>query len=308
MRRAVGTLGDEAAVAPQLTGNAVNLRCLETLGKGEGRQNARQTLGHHGFSTARRTDHNNDLNNMVIFNYIIHKYTIINNMLGIIYKYTNKLNHKVYIGQTLHEEERKSAHFTSSANNKFHKAIHYYGWINFDYEVIETVEQSKLSDRELYWINYYDSVNNGYNTKSSSCVDAIEQKIILKQNGYNCSHLPFGYEHRNKDGKVYINEENANIIRNIFNDYISGCSYKDIKIKYNKVANTVLKNEKYKGNDVFPQIISEETYNTVQSLIESSKNKPRRCNKIIIDGVEYSSINSASKSTGIDRRRIKKIM
>ena len=58
MRRAVGTLGDEAAVAPQLTGNTVNLCCLKTLGKGEGRKNARQTLGHHGFSTARRTYHN----------------------------------------------------------------------------------------------------------------------------------------------------------------------------------------------------------------------------------------------------------
>lgn len=228
-------------------------------------------------------------------------------MNGIIYKYTNKITNRSYIGQTLYETERKNAHFIAPANNKFHRAIHYYGWMNFDYEVLERCDQSKLSDRELYWINYYDSVNNGYNTKLKSCVEAIENKIILKQNGFNTSHLPFGYEHRNKDGKIYINEDNANIVRNIFNDYLSGCSYKDIKIKYNKIANNILKNNVYIGNDIFPQIISEEIFNKVQSIIKSARHKPRNNIVSIINGVEYPSVYNASQILGVSRRQILKM-
>jgi hypothetical protein len=45
-----------------------------------------------------------------------------------------------------------------------HKAINKYGKSNFTIEVIEEVESTDLNDREKYWIKYYDSYNNGYNS------------------------------------------------------------------------------------------------------------------------------------------------
>ena len=49
-------------------------------------------------------------------------------------------------------------------NMAIHKAINKYGKSNFTIEVIEEVESTNLNDREKYWIRYYDSYNNGYNS------------------------------------------------------------------------------------------------------------------------------------------------
>ena len=91
-------------------------------------------------------------------------------MRGFIYKITNKINGKSYIGQTIQEvKERFYQHCATSCsqavlNMAIHRAIFKYGKSNFTLEVIEEVEPSILNDREKYWINYYDSYNNGYNS------------------------------------------------------------------------------------------------------------------------------------------------
>lgn len=84
-------------------------------------------------------------------------------MEGIIYKYTNKINGKVYIGQTIDEEKRKSEHRRCTNDCLFHRAIKKYGWDNFEYEVIERVDSEKLNEREIYWISEYNSCEFGYN-------------------------------------------------------------------------------------------------------------------------------------------------
>lgn len=91
-------------------------------------------------------------------------------MEGIVYKYTNKINGKVYIGQTLHPKQRKENHKCALTNGLFHKAIRKYGWDNFEYEVLCVVkkpdyrEVKELLNRvEVLFISHYDSFNNGYN-------------------------------------------------------------------------------------------------------------------------------------------------
>lgn len=85
--------------------------------------------------------------------------------IGIIYKWTNKINNKSYIGQTIDEQGRKKDHIRCKYKCYFHNAIKKYGIENFDYEVIEYVKESQLSEREIYWISYYDTHNKekGYN-------------------------------------------------------------------------------------------------------------------------------------------------
>lgn len=83
--------------------------------------------------------------------------------MGVIYKWTNKVNGKSYIGQTINEEGRKKDHINGRYKCYFHDAIKKYGLENFDYEVLEQIEESKLSEREIYWIKYFDTYNNGYN-------------------------------------------------------------------------------------------------------------------------------------------------
>lgn len=91
-------------------------------------------------------------------------------MRGFIYKITNTINGKSYIGQTIQNvKERFYQHCATKCsqailNMVIHKAINKYGKSNFTIEVIEEVESTNLNDREKYWIRYYDSYNNGYNS------------------------------------------------------------------------------------------------------------------------------------------------
>lgn len=91
-------------------------------------------------------------------------------MKGFIYKITNKINGKVYIGQTIQNvKERFYQHCAIRCDRKvlnmaIHKAIFKYGKKNFTIEVIEEIESTNLNDREKYWIQYYDSYSNGYNS------------------------------------------------------------------------------------------------------------------------------------------------
>lgn len=89
-------------------------------------------------------------------------------MDGIIYKYTNRINGKVYIGQTINESVRKSSHKHCNGKCYFHNAIQKYGYDNFNYEIIERLDEQLLDEREIYWISFYKSNNSsfGYNLTS----------------------------------------------------------------------------------------------------------------------------------------------
>lgn len=88
-----------------------------------------------------------------------------------IYKHTNKINGKSYIGQTLQVDLR--IRFKNGRGYRqqtiFFKAILKYGWENFTHEVLEVVATKELADeREQYYIKFYNTyvgVKNawGYN-------------------------------------------------------------------------------------------------------------------------------------------------
>ena len=89
--------------------------------------------------------------------------------MGFIYKITNDINDKIYIGQTINSiEYRFRSHINETNNsdkqNKFHQALLKLGINHFKVEQIEECPNEQLNEREQYWIQYYDSVNNGYNT------------------------------------------------------------------------------------------------------------------------------------------------
>lgn len=86
--------------------------------------------------------------------------------MGYVYKITNKINNKVYIGITTNSIEHRwkqhiqTAHQENSKdyNSVFKKAIRKYGESNFLIEKIEEWENlDKLKEREQYWISYYKS-------------------------------------------------------------------------------------------------------------------------------------------------------
>ena len=86
-----------------------------------------------------------------------------------IYKITNIQNNKVYIGQTIRPvKDRFHRHINDALNNildtHFARAIRKYGKDNFIIETIdEAINQIELNKKEQYWIQYYNSIQNGYN-------------------------------------------------------------------------------------------------------------------------------------------------
>lgn len=105
--------------------------------------------------------------------------------IGLIYKYENKINKKVYIGQTkcsLHKRHIK--HLTQMRRNYddyFHRALRKYGVENFELSIVEdNIPIDKLDEKEIYYIKEYDSFytsNKGYNMTKGGKWGSPTQKI-----------------------------------------------------------------------------------------------------------------------------------
>lgn len=149
-------------------------------------------------------------------------------MIGI-YKYTNKINGKSYVGQSINIEKRqyghKSAAYNKQAsdyNSQFHQAIRKYGLENFDYEIIAELTQEEytketLNNLEKFFIKYYNSYTNGYNA-------TLGGNEIL--NNVNTG---------SKNGRALLDEEDVKYIRECYNAHIP------FKIIYQEYENKISK-------------------------------------------------------------------
>ena len=102
-------------------------------------------------------------------------------------------------------------------------------------------------------------------------------------------YLPFGYTIRN--GHTVIEQQEADIVRNIFKAYIQGASLKEIaedltakKIPYTERTcawdkariSRILENAKYTGDEEFEMIIDEDIYEEAAAVKSARRwNRPR---------------------------------
>ena len=86
-----------------------------------------------------------------------------------IYKITNLINGHSYIGQSICIEQRWKNHKHYSKEREdypLYKAFRKYGIENFSFEIIEECKPNFLDEKEIYWINFYNTLNEGYNQTS----------------------------------------------------------------------------------------------------------------------------------------------
>ena len=122
-----------------------------------------------------------------------------------IYKITNKINNKIYIGQVYNKtiQDRFNRHVCGAKPDSpsyLCRAIYKYGKENFICELIDTASSlDELNQKEKYWIKYYNSTdrNIGYNLtpggdggntylcKSKEELDEIKRKIGKSNSGKN---------------------------------------------------------------------------------------------------------------------------
>lgn len=138
----------------------------------------------------------------------------------IIYKATNKINGKCYIGQTRHSlEHRKAIHIRCAkrgVETHFYQAIRKYGAENFEWSIIcSTNNKQHLNELETFYITKYDSIKRGYNmvdggdnnvmdiesvkTKHDEVMrsEEVRNKISKSMKQYRKEH-PFTVEHRRR--------------------------------------------------------------------------------------------------------------
>lgn len=144
----------------------------------------------------------------------------------IIYKATNLVNGKVYIGQTVRTLDERIAEHIRKRNSLLGQAIRKYGEECFSFEVIDTASNIEgLNKKEIYWIAFFDcEVPNGYNqcaggenTIGYHHKDSSKEKMrVAKEEAYCGTGNPFyGKKHsaeakakmsKARKGRVLTNE------------------------------------------------------------------------------------------------------
>ena len=109
--------------------------------------------------------------------------------MGYIYKITNKVNNKVYIGQTIRTvEERYQRHLSEAkrrTNRPLYDSMNHYGIGNFMVETIVEADNAKLNELEAFYISEYNSTDRavGYNltTGGDSCRVCLSEEAEAKR-------------------------------------------------------------------------------------------------------------------------------
>ena len=90
-------------------------------------------------------------------------------IVGDIYMIRNKLNNKMYVGQTIFDAEKRYKQHIDMAlhkkdNKELYNSMRKHGVENFELIILETgVSVEQLDEREVYYIEKFDTYNNGYN-------------------------------------------------------------------------------------------------------------------------------------------------
>lgn len=183
---------------------------------------------------------------------------------GIIYLATNILNNKKYVGQTYTSlGYRQSQHFNNAfkfnRDSKFCQALRKYGkegftWSILEYDVLETI----LDDREIYWIAYFDSFNNGYNMtegghtiKGYRHTQETKDKIKTTMQGKsNKDHFikRYGEEKGNEMYNQYIESMKNRKGKNRLDVLIDKYGEVEGRLKYNNMVDKIKEARKRKGS------------------------------------------------------------
>ena len=113
-------------------------------------------------------------------------------MIGI-YKITNLITNKIYIGQSVDIERRWKQHIASSKDpnnssyyNQLYTDFRYYGVDNFSFEILETIDKKDkklLNELELKYMKKFDTLKSGYNIAAAAgqliCLEDIDTEERL---------------------------------------------------------------------------------------------------------------------------------
>ena len=234
----------------------------------------------------------------------------------IIYKTTNLINQKFYVGKDTHNNPN---YYGSGKRLKL--AIKKYGIDNFKKEIIEICNNlEQLNDRERFWIKELNAINEGYNISlggdgGDTISNNPRKKEIAKIHSQKMKLQSYNKKKGTKIPKLKKRDD-----PNWVNPRIGKTSPLMGKPSGKKgVSNPehsewMKKNNPFKGKthtnevrEILSKINSKpKSEEHKRKISETLKgNKPGNMRKVIVDGVEYESLSLAARQIGIPTSTMK---
>ncbi len=180
--------------------------------------------------------------------------------MNYIYKYTNKINGKIYVGITYDIALRKKSH-KNGRKSVISRAIKKYGESCFNFEILKEVEDRNAAyQHEIYFIDHFNSFTNGYN-----CTLGGEGCIGI------CGEQASGAKLSNDDAKFILKSKLSNIkISKMFG--ISPTTIMNLRQRTTwKFLPTTLPNSGYDNDSIkYDEIIKENIVNDCCSNREAA--------------------------------------
>ena len=154
---------------------------------------------------------------------------------GIIYKVTNTVNNKIYVGQTVAGLKTRQENHVNDAlakrdNHYFHNAIRRHGKDKFEWKIIGSAEsKEKLDELEIYYIKELKSFKEGYNlTKGAGGMTGY---IITEEHRKNLSESHKGYKHTDEQRRKISKALTGRPVSEYTRKLISESNKKVIKLR-----------------------------------------------------------------------------
>ena len=207
----------------------------------------------------------------------------------VIYKITNLIDGKVYVGQTRQKLKKRISHHKKHNPHYLGHAIKKHGWENFKVEILEECETpEKLNERETFWIKKLNCQSpNGYNLTNGG--DGLSGHPHTEKTRAKMSN--------NHPGKCSVRCSNNGMI---FNSMHEAANYFGI---VGASVSAVCNGRCLTINGLSFEYCDEEKRAAAEIKRQklSPMKKPVRC---IETGIVYESSVAASKATGVYRRSI----
>lgn len=186
--------------------------------------------------------------------------------MGGIYKITNKINNKVYVGQAVNFKDRERTHFYRLVRNEHHneflqKSYNKYGKENFIFEIIEEIgDVQLLNEVEKKWIDFYGGINSDdvYNLKDPLINDFSDYiKVNMSKNTSGENNPNYGNKWSDEQKKslsekkmgltleMLIGKEKADITKEKMSKSQSGRKHTEESKEKIRLANVGDKNPAY---------------------------------------------------------------
>lgn len=217
-----------------------------------------------------------------------------------VYCHINKTNGKKYVGITKHPVEQRWQKGKGYAGcTKFERAIHKYGWNNFDHEIVASnLNKREAENFERLLIKKLNTTDNnfGYNIAFGGHTMENRHHTLEARRKMGKNHSPMNYGHNPRAKKVICEGKIFSCISECADFY--GVSKSTMRSWVNGNNNMPLEWIE-KGLNYYDMPVTHVAASDYKYLPNGDNIKAK---KVICDGIVYDTIKQCAESYGVNQK------